>query len=41
MSERSAQGFWYGSGIGGHGDAELLRFFTGARIVGQDVDSAL
>jgi betaine-aldehyde dehydrogenase len=41
MSEHSAQAFWYGSGIGGHGDTELLRFFSGARIVGQDVDSAL
>jgi phenylacetaldehyde dehydrogenase len=41
MSARSAQAFWYGSGVGGHGDAELLRFFTGARIVGQDVDSPL
>jgi phenylacetaldehyde dehydrogenase len=41
MSDRSAQAFWYGSGVGGHGDADLLRFFTGARIVGQDVDSPL
>ena len=41
MSDRSAQGFWYGSGIGGHGDAELLDFFTGARIVGQDVASPI
>jgi phenylacetaldehyde dehydrogenase len=41
MSPRSAQEFWYGSGVGGHGDAELLRFFTGARIVGEDVDSPL
>jgi betaine-aldehyde dehydrogenase len=41
MSDRSAQTFWYGSGVGGHGDDELLRFFTGARIVGQDVDSAI
>jgi phenylacetaldehyde dehydrogenase len=41
MSDRSAQAFWYGSGVGGHGDDDLLRFFTGARIVGQDVDSPL
>jgi phenylacetaldehyde dehydrogenase len=41
MSGGSTQAFWYGSGVGGHGDAELLRFFTGARIVGQDVDSLL
>ncbi len=41
MSEQSTQAFWYGSGVGGHGDAELLRFFTGARIVGEDIDSPL
>jgi betaine-aldehyde dehydrogenase len=41
MSDRSAQTFWYGSGVGGHGDDDLLRFFTGARIVGEDVDSPL
>lgn len=41
MSAESAQTFWYGSGIGGHGDAQLARFFLGARIVGQDVDSPL
>jgi phenylacetaldehyde dehydrogenase len=41
MSDRSAQAFWYGSGVGGHGDDDLLRFFTGARIVGQDVDSPM
>ena len=41
LSDRSAQAFWYGSGVGGHGDAELLRFFTGARIVGEDVDAPI
>jgi betaine-aldehyde dehydrogenase len=41
MSSESAQAFWYGSGIGGHGDRELALFFTGSRIVGQDVDSVL
>ncbi|MCZ7534219.1 MAG: aldehyde dehydrogenase family protein [Acidimicrobiia bacterium] len=41
MSEHSTQEFWYGSGVGRHGDAELLRLFTGARIVGEDVDSPL
>ena len=41
LSDRSAQTFWYGCGVGGHGDDDLLRFFTGARIVGQDVDSPL
>ncbi|MCQ0003737.1 aldehyde dehydrogenase family protein [Actinomadura madurae] len=40
MSDRSAQAFWYGSGAGGHGDRELLLFFTGARIVGEDIAGA-
>ncbi|MEZ5248855.1 MAG: aldehyde dehydrogenase family protein [Ilumatobacteraceae bacterium] len=30
------QSFWGLSGIGGHGDAEVLRFFTGSQIVGVD-----
>ncbi|GAA5082576.1 aldehyde dehydrogenase family protein [Thermocatellispora tengchongensis] len=34
LTENSTQGFWGGSGIGGHGDAELLAFFCGARIIG-------
>lgn len=34
LTPESTQAFWGGSGIGGHGDAELLRFFRGARIVG-------
>jgi phenylacetaldehyde dehydrogenase len=33
---QSTQGFWSASGVGAHGDAELLRFFRGARIVGVD-----
>jgi phenylacetaldehyde dehydrogenase len=41
LSDRSAQAFWYGSGAGGHGDADLLRFFTGARIVGEDLDAPI
>jgi betaine-aldehyde dehydrogenase len=40
MSDRSAQTFWYGSGVGGHGDRELLLFFTGVRIVGEDIVDA-
>lgn len=36
LHERSAQGFWGGSGVGGHGNAELLAFFTGTRIVGTE-----
>jgi phenylacetaldehyde dehydrogenase len=41
MSDRSAQTFWHGSGIGGHGAAELLCFFTGARIVGEDLQAPI
>lgn len=37
LHQDSAQGFWAGSGIGGHGNRELLRFFLGARIVGPDL----
>lgn len=33
----SEQGFWGGSGVGSHGDAALLRFFTGTRIVGPEL----
>jgi betaine-aldehyde dehydrogenase len=33
---QSTQGFWGASGVGAHGDAELLKFFRGARIVGVD-----
>ena len=40
LSPDSAQSFWNGSGIGGHGNADLLRFFTGARIVGPDLPDA-
>jgi betaine-aldehyde dehydrogenase len=42
LSPESTQSFWSGSGIGGHGNADLLRFFTGSRIVGPDLpDSAI
>jgi betaine-aldehyde dehydrogenase len=41
LSPDSEQEFWYGSGVGGHGDRRLAEFFTGARIVGQDVDSPI
>jgi betaine-aldehyde dehydrogenase len=40
LSSESAQSFWVGSGIGGHGNADLLRFFTGTRIVGADLPDA-
>jgi phenylacetaldehyde dehydrogenase len=40
LSPASTQSFWIGSGIGGHGNADLLRFFTGTRIVGADPPGA-
>ena len=40
LSPDSTQSFWTGSGIGGHGNADLLRFFTGTRIVGADLPGA-
>lgn len=36
MSPQSVQSFFGDSGIGGHGDADLLDFYTGRRIVGTD-----
>jgi betaine-aldehyde dehydrogenase len=40
LSPDSTQSFWAGSGIGGHGNADLVRFFTGTRIVGADLPDA-
>ncbi|MEU4057188.1 aldehyde dehydrogenase family protein [Rhodococcus qingshengii] len=36
LDDHSTQSFWGGSGIGAHGDAELLDFFRGSRIIGVD-----
>lgn len=36
MSPDSAQSFFGSSGIGGHGDSDVLDFFIGKRIVGTD-----
>jgi len=36
MSPNSTQSFFGGAGIGGHGDAGLLEFFTGTQILGTD-----
>lgn len=36
MAPGSAQSFFGASGIGGHGDADVLDFFSGVRIVGVD-----
>lgn len=40
MSDQSAQGFFAHSGIGGHGNDDVLEFFTGWRIVGTDPENA-
>jgi betaine-aldehyde dehydrogenase len=40
LSPDSTQSFFTGSGIGGHGNADLLRFFSGTRIVGPDLPGA-
>lgn len=36
MAPESTQSFFGDSGIGGHGDGELLEFFTGTQILGTD-----
>lgn len=36
LSPQSVQSFWRNSGIGGHGDKDVFRFFCGAQIVGMD-----
>jgi betaine-aldehyde dehydrogenase len=36
MAAESSQSFFGSSGIGGHGDSDLLGFFTGKRILGTD-----
>ncbi len=36
LSPQSVQSFWRNSGIGGHGDQDVFRFFCGAQIVGMD-----
>ncbi|WP_448006591.1 aldehyde dehydrogenase family protein [Agromyces bauzanensis] len=36
MAPESAQSFFGASGIGGHGDADVLDFFSGVRVVGVD-----
>ena len=36
MAGESVQSFFGSSGVGGHGDADVLDFFTGRRIVGTD-----
>lgn len=36
MSPESAQSFFGASGLGGHGDADVLDFFVGKQVVGSD-----
>ena len=36
MSPESAQSFFGASGLGGHGDDDVLDFFVGKQVVGRD-----
>jgi phenylacetaldehyde dehydrogenase len=36
LTPTSTQSFWGLSGVGGHGNAEVFRMFTGSQIVGVD-----
>ena len=36
LCPESVQSFWRSSGVGGHGDRDVFRFFCGAQIVGVD-----
>lgn len=36
MAADSAQSFFGDSGLGGHGDADMLEFFTGVQVIGTD-----
>jgi acyl-CoA reductase-like NAD-dependent aldehyde dehydrogenase len=36
MADQSAQSFFGDSGIGGHGDADVLDFFAGRQVIGTD-----
>jgi len=36
LAEGSAQSFFAGSGIGGHGDTDVLEFFRGTQVLGVD-----
>ncbi|MHB1166475.1 MAG: aldehyde dehydrogenase family protein [Candidatus Nanopelagicales bacterium] len=36
LSPHSVQSFWRNSGLGGHGNEDVFRFFCGAQIVGVD-----
>lgn len=37
MAEASAQSFFGDSGLGGHGDADVLEFYSGKQVVGLDL----
>ncbi|WP_456695608.1 aldehyde dehydrogenase family protein [Aeromicrobium sp. P5_D10] len=37
MSEESAQSFFGDSGLGGHGDVDVLDFYSGKQVVGRDL----
>ena len=36
LAPGSAQSFWRSSGIGGHGDRDVMAFFRGTQVVGVD-----
>jgi betaine-aldehyde dehydrogenase len=36
LAEGSAQSFWGSSGLGGHGDRDVLLAFCGNRIIGEE-----
>ena len=40
MSPESAQSFFASSGLGGHGDRDVLEFYTGQQVVGLDLVDA-
>jgi len=40
MADESAQSFFGLSGVGGHGDRDVLAFYTGKQVVGQDMTDA-
>lgn len=40
MAPGSAQSFFGSSGIGGHGDSDVLAFFSGQQVLGVDLVGA-
>lgn len=40
MAPGSAQSFFGDSGIGGHGDRDVLEFFLAKQVIGVDIEDA-